>query len=95
MYIIKNGCPGCGSCRDACPVKAIKLEKGKAAIDQTKCIQCGICASSCPVKLIKLEKDNKAQAALAHTKKKAEAAPTEAKADKNAVDAVKEVGSDA
>ena len=84
MYIIRNGCPGCGSCINACPVKAIKLEKSKAVIDQNKCIKCGICASFCPVKLIKLEEE-----------KKTAAAHTEAKTGKNTANAVKEVGSDA
>lgn len=56
MYVVNNGCPGCGACRNACPVKAIKIDKGKASIQQDKCIKCGVCVSYCPVKLISEQK---------------------------------------
>lgn len=63
-------CSGCGSCKDACPQKAIDVtitEKQvsvfgpimstgvpKAHIDQDACVACGLCASTCPSDVIKL-----------------------------------------
>ncbi|MGB9607403.1 MAG: DUF362 domain-containing protein, partial [bacterium] len=41
-------CIGCGICAKWCPVKAIKIKKGKAVIDLNKCIGCGECTVSCP-----------------------------------------------
>lgn len=74
-YIVNEGCPGCGTCKVVCPVKAIAIEKGKAVIQQDKCIQCGICASKCPVKLIEKKEDKTAS--------------TEDKSKKNVPDKVK------
>ncbi len=40
-------CNGCGSCKDICPVNAITIENGKAAVSDD-CIECGACVSQCP-----------------------------------------------
>ena len=51
MYVIKEGCPGCGACLDVCPVNAIK--PGKLAVTiSSDCIDCGICKAACPIGLI-------------------------------------------
>lgn len=63
-------CSGCGSCKDACPQKAIEMTivdtqvsvfgpimntgVPKAHIDQDACVACGLCASTCPSDVIKL-----------------------------------------
>jgi ferredoxin len=43
-----NICQGCGACAKTCPTGAIKVEDGKAIIDQTLCNQCGACVTVCP-----------------------------------------------
>lgn len=45
----EEGCKGCGTCSvvDACPMDAISVEGGKAAVDETKCNNCGRCADTC------------------------------------------------
>jgi len=57
--IARPQCIGCRLCVSKCPVEAIKMDKGKAVIDQSKCIECGICSdgfqawNGCPVGAIK------------------------------------------
>lgn len=41
------GCDGCGKCAEACPVKAVSVEQGKAKIDYNKCLFCGKCVEAC------------------------------------------------
>ena len=40
-------CDGCGKCAEACPVKAVSVEQGKAQIDYNKCLFCGKCVEAC------------------------------------------------
>lgn len=49
-------CVGCGVCRDICPAKAIKIEKGKAMIDREKCIRCFCCQEFCPKGAMKVKR---------------------------------------
>lgn len=44
---IEEWCRGCGSCVERCPQGALKLEGGRAMVDEALCILCGYCASSC------------------------------------------------
>lgn len=54
---LKNGeCVGCGVCRDICPAKAIKIEKGKAVIDRKLCIRCFCCQEFCPKGAMKVKR---------------------------------------
>ncbi|MBQ9058559.1 MAG: 4Fe-4S dicluster domain-containing protein [Atopobiaceae bacterium] len=50
MYEVSDMCRGCLAhpCREICPKDAISFVKGKAYIDQEKCIQCGRCKQVCP-----------------------------------------------
>jgi len=47
-------CSGCGTCVDACPTGAIKLENGKAVIPEEECVECGACVDQCPTSAISL-----------------------------------------
>ena len=58
-YEVSNMCQGCLAhhCYHACPKNAISFVKGKAVIDQEKCIKCGRCKQSCSYQaIIKFER---------------------------------------
>jgi heterodisulfide reductase subunit A len=40
-------CTGCEMCVDACPYDAIRLEKGKAVVNEVLCEGCGTCTATC------------------------------------------------
>ncbi|HNV86374.1 MAG TPA: 4Fe-4S binding protein [Candidatus Omnitrophota bacterium] len=40
-------CNGCGKCAEVCPVDAVKIENGKATINE-QCVDCETCISVCP-----------------------------------------------
>ena len=50
MYEVSNMCRGCVAhpCKEICPRGAIRIIKGKAVIDQERCVKCGKCKSVCP-----------------------------------------------
>lgn len=48
LYVDEKRCSGCGLCVDVCPVGAITLQNGVAAIDQNLCTECESCAAACP-----------------------------------------------
>lgn len=52
--LCQNGCIGLGTCTRVCPVNAIKVSDGVAAVDYELCIGCGVCVKSCPKHIIKL-----------------------------------------
>jgi NAD-dependent dihydropyrimidine dehydrogenase PreA subunit len=47
MQVDLEKCTGCGECLDVCPVEAISLVAGKAAIDVDTCLSCGACIETC------------------------------------------------
>lgn len=51
---IDNWCEGCGRCVEACMNKALNLKKGKAVVDEKKCVLCGYCSAYCPLFCIKI-----------------------------------------
>ncbi len=57
---IDEKCVGCRACVPYCPVGAIFLDGGKAAIDQDECVECGVCrrVDVCPVKAIDMPKES-------------------------------------
>lgn len=48
-------CNACGDCVDACPLDAIEMKDGKAAIDGETCGDCGACVDVCPSEAISIE----------------------------------------
>lgn len=46
-------CVGCGGClsgydgESSCPTGAIRIENGRARIDQDRCVECGQCSDLC------------------------------------------------
>lgn len=52
-YVISKDCTACGTCKDACPVEAIKEGDPIFKIEPDICIDCGQCVDACPVKAIK------------------------------------------
>jgi ferredoxin len=53
---VDNGkCTGCESCVSVCPVEAIKMKDGKAAVSKDTCVDCGACVGECPVQAIAME----------------------------------------
>ena len=53
VTIDKEKCTGCGTCVDACPVEALKVND-KATVDADTCIDCGTCVDECPEGAISL-----------------------------------------
>lgn len=53
-YIVTETCRGCIAhrCIGQCPVDAITIHNGKAAIDYDRCIECGKCKENCPYNAI-------------------------------------------
>lgn len=44
----KKKCLGCGTCVDACPVKALRLTPEGIATNERICTACGRCSDACP-----------------------------------------------
>jgi len=65
LVVLKSKCTACGDCVATCPVEAIKLKDGIAAIDNEECIDCGVCADECPTEAIVRRKDVPASEATA------------------------------
>ena len=48
IYTVTANCQDCYRCVRACPVKAIRVSGGQAAIEDTLCVKCGTCVRECP-----------------------------------------------
>ncbi len=54
--IEKTRCVACGACETACPLGAVKVNKGCfAKVAEDKCVGCGKCETVCPANSIKIE----------------------------------------
>ena len=54
-------CEGCGTCLTRCPMDAISLDTGKAAVARSHCIGCALCVGSCPSEALALRKKDDAR----------------------------------
>lgn len=45
--ILEDGCTGCGRCASVCPIDAIEIRDGKAALNEAICLGCGVCVKNC------------------------------------------------
>ena len=52
--LIEDFCEGCGSCVERCAQGALKLEDGRAVVDDSKCVLCAYCSKVCPMFAIKV-----------------------------------------
>lgn len=57
IYTQETACQDCYRCLRECPVKAIVVRDGMAAIDAVRCIYCGTCIGVCPVEAKKVRND--------------------------------------
>ncbi|MBQ9235411.1 MAG: 4Fe-4S dicluster domain-containing protein [Alphaproteobacteria bacterium] len=48
VYTLDNECQDCYKCIRRCPVKAIKIQDGRARVLPNRCIACGKCVAPCP-----------------------------------------------
>lgn len=54
IYTEKTECQDCYKCVRECPVKAIKIQNGAAAVIPEMCVLCGHCVDVCPAKAKKV-----------------------------------------
>ncbi len=50
VFTLTARCRDCYRCLRGCPVKAIRMERGQAYVDEKRCIACGTCIRECPQK---------------------------------------------
>ncbi len=48
VFTLTARCMDCYRCLRSCPVKAIRMQKGQAYVDEKRCIACGTCIRECP-----------------------------------------------
>ena len=53
VVVIKKECTGCGVCKEACPMGAIRIINEKAKILSEKCVRCYCCHELCPQSAIR------------------------------------------
>jgi len=57
IYTVENECQDCYKCVRQCPVKAIKVEGGRASVIPELCVACGHCVKICPAKAKRVRND--------------------------------------
>lgn len=53
-WVDRNECIGCGKCFHVCPLHAVHMEDGWAAVSPFRCVGCGVCLAVCPVNAISI-----------------------------------------
>lgn len=61
LKIISGMCKGCTHCMNVCPTAAIRIQHGKAVLNENACTDCGMCLKSCPQQAIIVEQDDFSQ----------------------------------
>ncbi len=70
IYTEKTQCQDCYKCVRECPVKAIKIQNGTAAVIPEMCVLCGHCVDVCPAKAKKVRDElEKVESLLSSGKK--------------------------
>lgn len=57
VFTTETECQDCYKCLRSCPVKAIKIEKARAAVMPEMCVACGRCVGVCPAGAKKIRRD--------------------------------------
>ena len=57
IYTVETECQDCYKCVRECPVKAIRVEDGRAMVVPDLCVACGTCVAVCPVHAKKIRND--------------------------------------
>ena len=57
VYTTENECQDCYKCVRHCPVKAIRIDNGKASVIPEACVACGECVKVCPAHAKKIRND--------------------------------------
>ena len=57
IYTVAAECQDCYKCVRVCPVKAIRIEDGRASVVPDLCVLCGRCVSVCPAQAKKIRDD--------------------------------------
>lgn len=70
VYTEKTECQDCYKCVRECPVKAIKVQNGAAAIIPEQCVLCGHCVDVCPAGAKRVRDDLEKVRKLLKAKKK-------------------------
>ncbi|MCG8453121.1 MAG: 4Fe-4S dicluster domain-containing protein [Spirochaetales bacterium] len=57
IYTEQTACQDCYRCLRQCPVKAIRVQDGHAAVVPERCLNCGLCLNECPSEAKKIRSD--------------------------------------
>lgn len=63
VEVNEDECTGCGECLVSCFYDAVRIEKGKAAVDRGRCDVCGLCLEKCPTGAVRLLRNPPAKTA--------------------------------